>query len=51
MQNYLKANKLNIFQELAETILKLRSKMKEVKINYGGKYEKSRRITETHFRK
>ena len=39
MQNYLKANKLKISQELAQTVFKMRSRMEEVKINFRGKYE------------
>ena len=39
MQNYLKANKLKISQELAQTVFKMRSRMEEVKIDFRGKYE------------
>ena len=39
MQNYLKENKLNMSQELTQTIFKMRSRMEEVKINFRGKYE------------
>ena len=39
MQKYLKANKLNIKQEEAQMIFKLRSRVTEVKINLKGSYE------------
>ena len=39
MQNYLKANKQNMSQELTQTIFKMRSRMEEVKLNFWGKYE------------
>ena len=39
MQNYLKANKLNMSQELTQTIFKMRSRMTDVKTNFRGKYD------------